>query len=112
MPRPSKWKSKTTAIRVPEHAADHLLEIARQLDAPSSFVQNLQPTLITIEDYATTERYILQNEPLSADEEAIVESAMSELWAQCETLSPNEKWLLLADLVQATLKPLSIEKHV
>ena len=111
MPRPSKWRSKTTAIRVPEHAADQLLAIARQLDAPSGFVQNPKPTLITIDDFATAERYILQNEHLTADEEAIIESAMSELWSHCETMRPDDKWLLLANLVQATMKPIERINH-
>ncbi|WOD37389.1 hypothetical protein [Nodosilinea sp. E11] len=32
--RPAKWSGPTRAIRVPEALADHLLEIARQLDNP------------------------------------------------------------------------------
>ena len=39
MPRPPKWSGPSRAIRVPEHLADHLLEIARQLDQPDN-VQN------------------------------------------------------------------------
>jgi len=31
--RPSAWKSPTKAIRVPEHLADHLLSLARQMEA-------------------------------------------------------------------------------
>ncbi|MFQ4134783.1 hypothetical protein PGN35_000515 [Nodosilinea sp. PGN35] len=37
--RPPKWSGPTRAIRVPEHLADHLLAIARQLDQPDN-VQN------------------------------------------------------------------------
>lgn len=41
MGRPAKWSRPTTAIRVPEHLADHLLDIARQLDKPEpNNVQN------------------------------------------------------------------------
>lgn len=42
MGRPAKWSRPTTAIRVPEHLAEHLLDIARQLDnpEPASNVQN------------------------------------------------------------------------
>lgn len=39
MPRPPKWSGPSRAIRVPEHLADHLLDIARQLDQPDN-VQN------------------------------------------------------------------------
>lgn len=39
MPRPPKWSGPSRAIRVPEHLADHLLDIARQLDIPDN-VQN------------------------------------------------------------------------
>lgn len=40
--RPAKWSRPTKAIRVPEHLADHLLDIARQLDnpEPANNVQN------------------------------------------------------------------------
>jgi len=40
--RPAKWSGPTTAIRVPEHLAQHLLDIARQLDnpEPANNVQN------------------------------------------------------------------------
>jgi hypothetical protein len=42
MGRPAKWSRPTTAIRVPEHLAEHLLDIARQLDnpEPANNVQN------------------------------------------------------------------------
>lgn len=39
MGRPAKWSGPTTAIRVPQHLADHLIEIARQLDQQNN-VQN------------------------------------------------------------------------
>lgn len=39
--RPAKWSGPTRAIRVPEYLAQHLLDIARQLDNPEpSSVQN------------------------------------------------------------------------
>lgn len=42
MGRPAKWSRPTTAIRVPEHLAEHLLDIARELDnpEPANNVQN------------------------------------------------------------------------
>ncbi|MEA5447127.1 hypothetical protein VB780_01000 [Leptolyngbya sp. CCNP1308] len=42
MGRPSNWSGPTRAIRVPEHLAEHLLTIARQLDnpEPANNVQN------------------------------------------------------------------------
>lgn len=42
MARPAKWNGPTRAIRVPDHLAEHLLSIARQLDnpEPANNVQN------------------------------------------------------------------------
>ena len=42
MGRPLKWSGPTRAIRVPDRLADHLLDIARQLDnpEPDNNVQN------------------------------------------------------------------------
>ena len=42
MGRPLKWSGPTRAIRVPDHLAQHLLDIARQLDnpEPANNVQN------------------------------------------------------------------------
>lgn len=42
MGRPSNWSGPTRAIRMPERLAQHLLDIARQLDnpAPDNSVQN------------------------------------------------------------------------
>ncbi|MEP0906885.1 hypothetical protein NC969_15360 [Leptolyngbya subtilissima ST-M1] len=34
--RPAKWSGPTTPIRVPQHLAEHLLAIARELDSPES----------------------------------------------------------------------------
>jgi hypothetical protein len=60
MPRPSNWNSPTTAIRVPTHCAEQLLEIARALNRefctkPSDHSQDLTPEwrLITIDDQST-----------------------------------------------------------
>lgn len=39
--RPAKWSGPTRAIRVPEHLAEHLIAIARELDNPEpNNVQN------------------------------------------------------------------------
>lgn len=52
MGRPAKWKSKTVSIRIPAHLAEHLLNVAKQLEQleqPESFVQNseTQTSLLT-----------------------------------------------------------------
>jgi hypothetical protein len=41
--RPAKWSGPTTAIRVPEHLAQHLLTIARQLDTPQAAEPSTTP---------------------------------------------------------------------
>lgn len=111
MPRPSKWNSKTTAIRVPEHAADQLLAIARQIDAQCGFVQNPEPLGVTIEDNATTERYILLQEPLTEDEQAIIDQAISSMQPDLNKLRPDERLLLFASLVQACMAPIEQINH-
>lgn len=80
MPRPSKWKSKTTSIRVPEHTVEQLLAIARQIDS-GGFVQNSPrpPTLLTIETAKETERYLIESPELTADESIKVDQALAKL---------------------------------
>lgn len=48
MARPPKWNGPTRAIRVPEHLADHLLVIARQLDQPNNVQNPSEATATTI----------------------------------------------------------------
>ena len=49
MARPAKWNTQTTSIRVPEHAVDQLLELARLLD--QGFVQNSAPRVQTFQTF-------------------------------------------------------------
>lgn len=49
MGRPAKWSGPTTAIRVPEHLAEHLIEIARHLDQPDNVQNPTEATAATID---------------------------------------------------------------
>lgn len=108
MPRPSKWKSKTTAIRVPEHAADQLLAIARQLDVPSGFVQNPAPSPIicTIDSAKGTERYLIQAEPCTDEEMEQVDQALDWLYGQLKGRSRDDLLYVAAKIAQAVGTPL------
>ena len=107
MPRPSKWQSKTTAIRVPEHAAEQLLAIAKQLDS-QSFVQNpaVEPLLFTIEASKGVERYLIQAEPCTEDEMAQVEAALAKLYAKLGGGKLDDLLYVAAKIAQQVGTPL------
>lgn len=73
MSRPPKWKSPTTAIRVPEQYADELLKWARQWDAGEG-----------VESF-------VQNPSIDAQAEALADSVI----ARCEASGIDPKQLLL-----------------
>lgn len=59
MPRPSAWNNPTTAIRVPAHAVDAVIALAKQLD--QGFVQNdATPTRGPVIVAIGEERYLCQ----------------------------------------------------
>ncbi len=99
MGRPSNWSGPTTAIRVPEHLAQHLLDIARQLDSPANNVQNpTGPYLLTSEGQCGTYRLFL-NPP--RDLSPLMEHAIGEYCDQVlDELSERDRLLLLARLVE------------
>ncbi len=118
MARPGKWSSPTTAIRVPAHLADSLIEIAKSLDQgiPQSqadqemedylsFVQNsVSPKLVTIrdtEDNFTEHNYIVQAPPLSMEEWQQLKKINERLEREIfEGLSHDERLYLFSLLVQ------------
>ncbi len=116
--RPAKWSTPTTAIRVPVHLVDSLLEIAKSLDqgipqnqpdpemeAYLSFVQNsVKPKLVTIrdtEDGFTEHNYIVQAPPLSFEEWKQVKQVNERLEREIFAgLSDDERLYLFSLLVQ------------
>jgi hypothetical protein len=72
MSRPSKWATPTTAIRVPSHLADKLLDYAKLFD--TSFVQNsneeIERVMITLDCGTTQEKRSILAFPKSIWEEA------------------------------------------
>lgn len=102
MARPSNWNSPTVAIRVPAHAVDALMALAKQLDRDN--VQNLPPEqpgpyILTTETYKDgVQRYLIQAD---ADTPA-------EVWAEadllvdkmCAGLDENGRMFLLSRLAQ------------
>jgi hypothetical protein len=109
MPRPSSWNSPTTAIRVPAHAVDALLALARQLDQADN-VQNLEdapaPYLFACETYDQgTQRYLICP-PADASEETWAEAdrLVDELFKQFP--DEDDRLLLLANFAKLWGKPL------
>ena len=108
MARPKSWNSPTAAIRVPAHAVDAVMALARQLDSqPTStgFVQNPGRYLITIaKGFDDEARYLLQPPAdISEAEAALVDGLVDQFFA-----AHDERDLLAiySRLVEKTLTPL------
>lgn len=107
--RPAKWSGPTRAIRVPDHLADHLLTIARQLDNPdpANNVQNptdlpicapLPPYLLTSSSAKGAYHYTVNPPPdIPVDVWAEADRLVEEV---CGPLSQKERWLMLGRLVE------------
>jgi len=83
MGRPSNWNSPTDSVRLPKHAIPAALALAKQLDnaaATRRLVDNVQnppgPYLVTLEDGAHTERYLIDPDP----------DTPPETWAEADRL--------------------------
>lgn len=103
MPRPSNWNSPTAAVRVPAHAVDAVIALARQLDKepPQSFVQNPSgPYLVSDGE----DRYLIPTP-----------TAPPEMWEQADRLidelfhehDQDDLLLILAKLAKHWGKPIN-----
>jgi hypothetical protein len=114
MARPAKWQTPTTAIRVPAHLSDTLLDIARSMEAvpPArqsdtemaeylSFVQNsVTPKLFTVQG-SKEQRYIVKSDPLSFEEWKELKQVSDRVEREIfNGLSESEQLYLLSRLVQ------------
>jgi hypothetical protein len=119
MPRPAKWNAPTESIRLPSHAIAACVRLARALDEPLpapeadplvgeylSFVQNLQPSLVTIQDGAELRRYRVECESLTFEEYQTVCGAIAGFEAQTNGLSADERLYVFSRLVEQVFKPL------
>lgn len=126
MPRPSKWNSPTTSIRVPAHAVARLLELARAIDMPppatepdpefaeyASFVQNLQPYLLTIQDGAELKRYWIECSPPTFEEWELLCEVQERLLARmdAEGLNRDARLYAISRMVEQVFKPLPEPKQ-
>lgn len=105
MGRPSAWNSPTVAVRVPVHAVDQLLVIARQLDTPRSFVQNSAPRMITIERGPERKQYLLglDSVELTPQEDALVEQMVDKFM---DSVDKRDRDYAFTCLVEKILKPI------
>lgn len=83
MSRPPKWNSPTDSVRLPKHAIPAAMALARQLDSAAAtrrLVDNVQnppgPYLVTMEDGAKTESYLIDPDP----------DTSPETWAEADRL--------------------------
>jgi len=82
MARPKKWSGETTAIRVPAHLAEKLIEIAQSLDTPQpGFVQNSDLYLITVDGT----RYILPPVAITPQNDTLLDALVDQLLLKCKT---------------------------
>jgi hypothetical protein len=117
--RPAKWSGPTTAIRVPEHLAAHLLTIARQLDTPQASEPSTTPETIAqglaegwiVPTAAPVPPYMVTSTSAKGTFRYIVDpppDVPAEVWAKadrlldevCGEMSQKEHWLLLGRLVE------------
>jgi hypothetical protein len=81
MARPKKWSGDTTAIRVPAHLADKLIQIAQTLDTPEpGFVQNSEMCLITVDD----KRYLLPPVAITPQDDTTLDALVDRLLLDCK----------------------------
>ncbi len=100
MARPSNWKTPTTAIRIPTHLAEHLLEIARRLD-DRGFVQN--PTPVYKPRYMVGyegSTYAVGGVVLSPTEEESVQKIADLVFADLVKFKPEERLIVLGELAK------------
>lgn len=103
MARPPKWNSPTTAARFPAHAMPMLEALARQLDALEGNVQN-PPLLFSVGET----RYLLRDD---GNPDPAIDAAVDRAWAELVKLSPDERWWVLARLVEAWGTPIGGDDH-
>ena len=88
MARPARWNSLTVAIRVPAHAVEKLLELARILDR-ESFVQNsvTDPLMVTVDGTP----YYFPPVEVTAEESDLLDRLIDELLAESDRLGIKER---------------------
>lgn len=125
MPRPAKWNSPSEAVRLPKHAIDACLKLAAALDAPppqtasdpaiaaqfqgyQRFVQNCQPTMVSIADGLDERQYLIAPQPVSFEEYQQLERAIASLESRMEAEKFNEhdRMYLFSKLVEEVCKPM------
>lgn len=100
MGRKAKWSGPSVAIRVPEHLADQLLELARKLDgsAQKNNVQKIircQPTMITYNN----EAYMISPPPVVCGDDAeSIDEAVDQI---LEQLSEEELLQFIGEMAKA-----------
>jgi hypothetical protein len=100
MPRPKKWSGETTAIRIPAHLAEKLIEIAQTLDTPQTgFVQNSEMYLITVDD----KRYLLPPVAITPQEHTILDALVDRLLQDCKK-SKLDPLAIVAEMAPSVCK--------
>lgn len=123
MPRPAKWNSPTGSVRLPQHAIEACVQLARALDAPlpepqddpefaayESFVRNLKPHLVNLTDKHGVRRYLVRcDQPPTFEQWKLLNQVEARLLRECERRQVNPL-LVFSKLVEQVFQPLKEAK--
>ena len=108
MPRPPRWNSPTEAIRVPAHAVEKILELARLLDG-QSFVQNstTDPLMVTVDE----KPYYFPPQSITAEESEMLNRLVEKLLAESDRLGIKERdrIVLIGEIAKRVGDPLQAD---
>lgn len=90
--RKPKWKhTPTTAIRVPEHIAPQLLEVAKYLDNLDDFVQKPEKLRTMLVTYESQERKVQRVITLTENDWTLAEKAADKVYEELISQLPERQ---------------------
>jgi len=108
MARPPKWNSPTEAIRVPAHAVDAVMALAKQLDG--SYVNDPSPDKTVLVTWGN-ESYLI-NDPgnLSPEQNQAIDQAVDEFWhiASESGLDHDDVLYIIGELSSQCGRPINV----
>jgi len=119
MPRPPKWNSPTESVRLPSHAIEACINLARAMDQPlpaettdpefaeyMDFVRNLKPHLVNLTDRHGVRRYLIRcDQPPTFEEWKVLKQVEARLYQRCQQENINPL-LVFSELVTRVFKPM------
>lgn len=119
MARPSKWNSSTESVRLPKHAIEACIALARAMDQPlpaeatdpefaeyMAFVRGLKPYLVNLTDKHGVRRYMIRcDQPPSFEEWKRLGQIEQKIYQRCQEAGVNPL-LVFAELVARICQPM------